>query len=63
VAEFGHPEVQALANRPLKDAAAVNATRYAIGHSLKRLELPVSLWPVIPMKHFDGYGYGWCRGR
>jgi len=55
--------VQALANRPLKDAAAVNATRYAIGHSLKRLELPVSLWPVIPMKHFDGYGYGWCRGR
>lgn len=26
-AEFGHPEVQALAKKPLKDAAAVNATR------------------------------------
>jgi 5-methylcytosine-specific restriction endonuclease McrA len=27
-AEFGHPEVQALAKAPLKDAAAVNATRW-----------------------------------
>ena len=29
-AEFGHPEVQALAKKPLKDAAAVKATRWAI---------------------------------
>jgi hypothetical protein len=26
--EFGHPEVQAQAKKPLKDAAAVNATRF-----------------------------------
>jgi len=43
-AEFGHPEVQALALRPLRDAAAVNATRYAIGNSLKQLGLPVTFW-------------------
>jgi 5-methylcytosine-specific restriction endonuclease McrA len=30
--------------RPLNDAAAVNATRYAIGNVLKTLELPVSFW-------------------
>jgi hypothetical protein len=29
---------------PLRDAAAVNATRYAIGDALKTLGLPVSLW-------------------
>lgn len=29
---------------PLKDAAAVNATRYAIGNALKTLNLPVSFW-------------------
>lgn len=29
-AEFGHPQVQAQAKRPLKDASAVNATRWAI---------------------------------
>jgi hypothetical protein len=28
--EFGHPEVQALARKPLKDTAAVNATRWAV---------------------------------
>ncbi len=42
--EFGHPEIQAKAQKPLKDAAAVNATRYAIGDSLKTLALPVSFW-------------------
>lgn len=41
-AEFGHPEVQAQAQKPLKDAAAVNATRYATGNALKTLGLPVS---------------------
>ena len=43
-AEFGHPEVQKHALTPLKDAAAVNATRCAIGNALKGLGLPVSFW-------------------
>ena len=42
--EFGHPEVQKHALAPLKDAAVVNATRYAIGNVLKTLGLPVSFW-------------------
>lgn len=40
-AEFGHPEVQARAKRPLKDAAAVNATRWAIFEMLKATGLPL----------------------
>jgi len=43
-AEFGHPNIQKQALRPLKDAAAVNATRYAIGAALKTLWLPISFW-------------------
>ena len=43
-AEFGHPEVQSQAQVTLKDAAAVNATRYAIGKALKGLGLPISFW-------------------
>ncbi|MBT4499880.1 MAG: HNH endonuclease [Gemmatimonadetes bacterium] len=43
-AEFGYPEVQARTKRPLRDAAAVNATRYAIGNALKLLGLPVTFW-------------------
>jgi hypothetical protein len=43
-AEFGFPDIQKQALRPLKDAAAVNATRYAIGDTLKTLGLPVSFW-------------------
>jgi len=39
--EFGHPEVQALARRPLKDAAAVNATRWELWRRLIALGLPV----------------------
>jgi 5-methylcytosine-specific restriction endonuclease McrA len=35
--EFGHPEVQKQAKKPLKDAAAVNATRWEI---YQRLQLP-----------------------
>lgn len=34
-AEFGFPEVQALAKKPLKDAAAVNATRWALRAALQ----------------------------
>lgn len=40
-AEFGHPEVQALALTPLKDAAAVNATRWALWRRLCDFGLPV----------------------
>ncbi len=40
-AEFGHPHVQAQASAPLKDAAAVNATRWALYHRLTAFGLPV----------------------
>jgi hypothetical protein len=40
-AEFGHPEVQALARKPLKDAAAVNSVRWAIWRMLDATVLPV----------------------
>ena len=37
-------EVLARVKLPLKDAAAVNATRFAIGNRLKELGLPISFW-------------------
>ncbi len=40
-AEFGHPEVQAQARRPLRDAAMMNATRYKICDMLKTTGLDV----------------------
>ncbi|MBX7221592.1 MAG: HNH endonuclease [Blastocatellia bacterium] len=40
-AEFGFPQVQALAQAPLRDAAAVNTTRWALLERLKRFGLPV----------------------
>lgn len=42
-AEFGHPQVQAEAQRPLRDAAAVNATRWAVYHRLAATGLPVEV--------------------
>jgi len=42
-AEFGHPEVQAQARRPLKDAAAVNRTRWALYGRLMGTGLPVEV--------------------
>jgi len=42
--EFGYPEIQEQARKPLRDAAALNATRYAVGSMLKRYDLPVSFW-------------------
>ncbi|MCA8838050.1 MAG: RRXRR domain-containing protein, partial [Proteobacteria bacterium] len=42
-AEFGHPKVQALAKKPLKDAAAVNATRWATWRMFKATGLPVEV--------------------
>ena len=40
-AEYGHPHVQAQAQVPLKDAAAVNATRYKVRDVLYAAGLPV----------------------
>jgi 5-methylcytosine-specific restriction endonuclease McrA len=40
-AEFGHPDIQAKAKQPLKDAAAVNATRWALFERLKLTSLPI----------------------
>lgn len=42
-AEFGHPEVQTQAQRPLKDAAVVNASRWALFHRLQANGLPVEI--------------------
>ncbi len=42
-AEFGHPEVQAQALAPLKDAAAVNTTRWALYHRLMAFAEPLGL--------------------
>ena len=36
--------IRAQLRRPLADAAAMNATRYAIGEAMKTLGLPVSFW-------------------
>lgn len=40
-AEFGHPDIQKQAKQPLKDAAAVNATRLALYHRLETIGLPL----------------------
>jgi len=37
-------KILAQASQPLSDAAAVNATRYAIGDALKSLGVPVTFW-------------------
>jgi len=42
--EFGHPEVEAQAKQPLRDAAAVNATRFALVEALCVLGLPIGTW-------------------
>ncbi len=40
-AEFGFPEIQAQAKKPLKDAAMMNATRWALFNKLKQTGLPI----------------------
>lgn len=40
-AEFGYPEMQKQAKQPLKDAAMMNATRWALYDNLKKFGLPV----------------------
>jgi hypothetical protein len=42
--EFGYPEVEAVAKQPLRDAVAVNATRFALVDALKTLGLPIGTW-------------------
>ncbi len=42
-AEFGHPDIQAKALQPLKDAAAVNTTRRALYRQLNELGLPLEV--------------------
>lgn len=42
-AEFGFPELQTQAKAPLKDAAAVNASRWALYHRLQAIGLPVEV--------------------
>ncbi len=41
--EFGHPHIQALAKKPLKDAAAVNATRWVMWRMFESTGLPVEV--------------------
>jgi hypothetical protein len=54
-AEWGHPEVEAHAKAPLRDAAAVNATRYTLVETLTTLGLPIATW--------SGGRTRWNRGR
>jgi 5-methylcytosine-specific restriction endonuclease McrA len=42
-AEFGHPDVQDQARKPLKDAAAVNTSRWALFRRLRATGLPVEV--------------------
>lgn len=42
-AEFGYPNVQKQAKAPLKDAAAVNTTRWRLWDALKAMSLPVEV--------------------
>jgi 5-methylcytosine-specific restriction endonuclease McrA len=43
-AEFGHPHVEVEAQLPLRDAAAVNATRFALVEALGVMGLPIGTW-------------------
>ncbi len=42
--EWGHPEVEVQAKAPLKDAAIMNATRFALVEVLRALGLPIITW-------------------
>ena len=41
--EFGYPEIQAKAKKPLNGAAAMNATRWKVYETLQRFDLPVEV--------------------
>lgn len=49
--EFGHPHVQKLAKRPLKDASAVNATRWKVYEMLKVVNAPIEVGTGARTKH------------
>lgn len=73
-AEFGHSEVQARAKEPLRQAAAMNATRFAILGRLHGLGIEVCAWTAartkwnrvrfgLPKSHAtDALCTGDCRG-
>jgi hypothetical protein len=61
-AEFGHPEVQAQAKRPLKDAAAVNATRWELFRRLEALDLPLEVG-VGSRTKFNRVSQGYCKAH
>lgn len=42
--EFGYPQVEAQARQPLRDAAAMNATRYKLCEALRTCGLPLTTW-------------------
>jgi hypothetical protein len=42
--EFAHPEVEAHAKRPLKDAAVVNAARFRVVQALRVFGVPIHSW-------------------
>jgi 5-methylcytosine-specific restriction endonuclease McrA len=43
-AEFGHPRTEVEAQLPLRDAAAVNATRFALVEALVTVGMPIGTW-------------------
>ncbi len=43
-AEFGYPDVARQAKQPLRDASAVNATRFALVEALRKGDLAVGTW-------------------
>ena len=49
--EFGYPNIQKQALKPLRDAAAVNATRFAVGEVLKAHGLRLTFWSEGRTKH------------
>ena len=61
-AEFGYPEVQAKAKQPLKDAAAVNATRWALLERLKLTGLTVEIGTGGRTK-FNRFGQGYPKAH
>jgi hypothetical protein len=70
-AEWGHASVSLQAKTPLRDAAAMNATRYALVDALARLGVPVGTWSGGRTRwNRDRFGVekdhcldAWCIGR
>lgn len=59
-AEFGHPQVQAQAQQPLKDAAMMNATRWTLYERLRQTGLPVECGTGARTKK-QRVEHGWCK--